>query len=409
MYSRGAVTTGTLKADTLTPAAPWDSVKKVTYTTPVALGDTLQLDGRGLKGSHITVKVTWATSPRATSVSYKAPTFQINQLRLPMPNLNNVGEELFPKGFGQPIVAFSSGLLIGVPQGLKSANSVKAAKYTDVRKSLIKRTRLGDLLHTQDPKCLDIYTNGKPISRQQKYLAPDKYNNKLFIEVLALKLNVAASVYNKFPNGLGELTYDDPDAPTNPFNGQMVNDILLKTDTLLSCLTLNSMDPDPTLAELYSVVRKIDSAFAGPVDTVTFSIKTVLKGVRSLADVPFLHKTSGVVPLSFVSSDIVDPVPVDFKLQQNYPNPFNPTTTIQFTLIEPAFVTLKVYNILGQEMATLLDREELVEGIEEVEFDAQGLSSGTYFYRIIAEGISDEEEGIVGNYVVQTKKMLLMK
>jgi hypothetical protein len=385
-------------------------VKTVTFTTAVDSADAIQLDGRGFKGSRITVKVAWATAPRATTVSYKDPAlYQLNQLRLPMPNLNNVGEELFPKGFGQPGAAFPAGLLVGVPQGLKGANSVKHFKFTDVRKSLIKRTRSQDLLHTSGPRCLDAFENGKPMSRLQKNLPPAKHNNKLFVEVLALKLNVAASVYNKFPNGLGELAYDDPDDPTNPFNGQTVNDILQKADTLLSCLTLNSMDPDPTLAELYSVVRKIDSAFAGPVDTITFTTKTVLTGIRKLSDVPFLHKTSGVAPLSFISSDLVDPVPVDFKLQQNYPNPFNPTTTIQFTLIEPAFVTLKVYDMLGQEVATLLEREEMNEGNEEIEFDAQSLSSGTYFYRFVAEGISDEEEGIVGNYIVRTKKMLLMK
>src|SRR5204863_3115953 len=132
-----------------------------------------------------------------------------------------------------------------------------------VRKSLIKRVKLGDLLHTSEPRCLDSFDDAKLISKQQKSLPPNKQNNKLFAELLALKLNIMASVYNKFPNGLGELTFDDQSDPLNPFNGEMVNDIVKKTDTVLSCLPVTSISASPTFSDLYWVVRKIDSAFSG--------------------------------------------------------------------------------------------------------------------------------------------------
>ncbi|MFQ5752250.1 MAG: T9SS type A sorting domain-containing protein [bacterium] len=89
-------------------------------------------------------------------------------------------------------------------------------------------------------------------------------------------------------------------------------------------------------------------------------------------------------------------IPKEFRLEQNYPNPFNPTTTIQFALPKPCKVTLKLYDILGRDVATLVD-EEFEPGEYKVVFDAQGLASGVYFYRIQAGGF------------IKTKKLLLLK
>jgi hypothetical protein len=86
-----------------------------------------------------------------------------------------------------------------------------------------------------------------------------------------------------------------------------------------------------------------------------------------------------------------------FALSQNYPNPFNPTTTIEFTLIKDSKVLLKVYNVLGQEVATLLDGEMQAGILHRVPFDASRLSSGIYFYRLEAKDN------------VQVKKLILMK
>ena len=86
----------------------------------------------------------------------------------------------------------------------------------------------------------------------------------------------------------------------------------------------------------------------------------------------------------------------NFSLKQNYPNPFNPTTTINFSIPKTSFVTLKVYDVLGKEIATLVN-EEKHAGNYNVKFKANGLPSGIYFYRIIA-----------GEYS-QTRKMIIMK
>ncbi len=89
-------------------------------------------------------------------------------------------------------------------------------------------------------------------------------------------------------------------------------------------------------------------------------------------------------------------IPNIYSLEQNYPNPFNPATMIRFSIPEQGLVTLKVYNLLGEEIATLLN-SELKNGTYEVDFNAGNYSSGIYFYTITAN-----------NYIA-TKKMILMK
>jgi hypothetical protein len=88
--------------------------------------------------------------------------------------------------------------------------------------------------------------------------------------------------------------------------------------------------------------------------------------------------------------------PVSYSLSQNYPNPFNPSTTIKFTIQKPGLVTLKIFNLLGQEVATLVN-EQMKPGSYSYNFNASRLSSGVYFYNINA-----------GSFI-QTKKMLLLK
>ncbi len=102
-----------------------------------------------------------------------------------------------------------------------------------------------------------------------------------------------------------------------------------------------------------------------------------------------------------------DEIPTVYALEQNYPNPFNPITTIRIALPEQAFVTLKIYNVLGQEVMTLLDNEMLDAGRQDVELNASDLASGIYFYRITAQGM--DENGISTSNFHSVKKMLLLK
>lgn len=85
-----------------------------------------------------------------------------------------------------------------------------------------------------------------------------------------------------------------------------------------------------------------------------------------------------------ITTDIPNetPSPTSFTLEQNYPNPFNPSTTIVFTIPVEARVTLKVYDVLGKEVATLINESNHPVGTHKVSFDGQNLPSGVYFYKL---------------------------
>jgi len=106
------------------------------------------------------------------------------------------------------------------------------------------------------------------------------------------------------------------------------------------------------------------------------------------------YGVSGCTPP--VTSVENDEIPVSYSLSQNYPNPFNPSTSISFEIPQSGFVKLVVYDMLGKEVATLLN-EEKTAGAYEVNFNVRNLASGIYFYTINA-----------GNFT-STKKMILMK
>jgi hypothetical protein len=86
----------------------------------------------------------------------------------------------------------------------------------------------------------------------------------------------------------------------------------------------------------------------------------------------------------------------NFRLNQNYPNPFNPSTTISYQLSSEGFVTIKVYDVLGKELTTLVN-DIKQSGIHELNFDASDYGSGIYMYRMTI------------NNFTQTRKMIILK
>jgi len=110
--------------------------------------------------------------------------------------------------------------------------------------------------------------------------------------------------------------------------------------------------------------------------------------------------------LNPLTSGISEPstgLPIQFKLHQNYPNPFNPSTTIKFEIPKTAFVTLKIYNILGQEVAEVLN-EEKQPGAYTINWNASGFTSGVYFYKLTAQDIVNHS-----NKFLEVKKLILIR
>ena len=98
-----------------------------------------------------------------------------------------------------------------------------------------------------------------------------------------------------------------------------------------------------------------------------------------------------------------DAIPQTYALEQNFPNPFNPTTQIGFRTAGFGSVTLKIYDALGREIATVLNHEKLTAGEHQVPFDASHLSSGVYFYRLTVAA------GGGGKFFTDVKKMMLIQ
>ena len=89
-------------------------------------------------------------------------------------------------------------------------------------------------------------------------------------------------------------------------------------------------------------------------------------------------------------------MPAEYVLSQNFPNPFNPITTIKYGIKEKSNVKIKIFNVIGKEVAIVLN-EVMQPGYHQVDFNAANLTSGIYFYRIQA-----------GSFI-ETKKMMLLK
>ena len=149
-------------------------------------------------------------------------------------------------------------------------------------------------------------------------------------------------------------------------------------------------------------IRKIDARSNGTVATYIFAspdgaLVTIVaadanpatSGTINVSDV------SWVLPIA-VSVPIAESVPEQFALEQNYPNPFNPSTAITYQVSKAGLVTIKVYDLLGQEVTSLVN-EEKVPGTYRVTWNAEGIPSGVYFYTMNSSSFA------------ATRQMILLK
>jgi hypothetical protein len=308
-----------------------------------------------------------------------------------VPNFANVRDEAFLKAYPKIKKGFA-----GYPGGLTLGNARRDSALTYGWIRFDKGSNIAKFVpHTYVSRGFDVY-GASVFVGEKKNPKLDKYNNHLVGELLALRINIGASDAEVTPPTFGDLTYDDGDT-SNHFNGMSLRQLASTVDNYL---TYWAQYPVVNWSLLDSMMARTNRAFSGPLKIVSKS-PLVVTGAVHIDSVFFLQPGIAPLanPLTFPADAVDETIPQTFALEQNYPNPFNPTTTIEFALPAPGAVSMKIYDILGREVATLLDGELLEEGSQDVTFDAQGFSSGVYFYRIVVNG---------GEFQ-QMKKMMLMK
>jgi hypothetical protein len=379
-----------------------------TITPPITI------TGKGAKGKATKITKWWwldVTGANVEGKKAKAHTDNITSVNqiflLREPTWMNVVTEMYAQGFANVVTDQEKGKGIGMRIGVRDTVALTTKFKPIYRWNILPKP--GDVIaalwkkkvggHTAIPgqSFATLLIGGKAVMVAEKKgaITPDKGNDALYAEAIALKFNINASDnYGKMEHsGLGSLIYNKP---SSPFNGWTISKFM---DTLDHYMSWGSAGVSSDSTAFYAAAHDFNTAFSGPFDTVTFAAKSVIKGVRAVGAVSYLYRASLELPPVMPVASYHEQTPVRYKLEQNYPNPFNPTTKIRFELPQDAYVTLKIYNILGQEVTTLLNHDQMTQGTNEVNFDATRLASGVYYYRLV---VNDGQ-------FVQVKKMMLLK
>ena len=231
------------------------------------------------------------------------------------------------------------------------------------------------------------------------------------------------------PSGIVNINYGSSQRFTfSPNIGYRVDSVLvdeIKKDSLVG-YTFKNINSNHTISVKFKISSYSITAIAGSHGTVlpsgtvnvnygssqrfTFSPNTgyhidsvIVDGMQTdstigytFYDVTANHRIVVKFALSTGFAELSNNIPTVFSLHQNFPNPFNPTTEIKFDIPVDVFTTLKVYDVLGKEVATLVNGMETA-GYKSVKFDATSLHSGLYFYKLTTPTFS------------QTRKLLLLK
>jgi subtilisin-like proprotein convertase family protein/photosystem II stability/assembly factor-like uncharacterized protein len=211
------------------------------------------------------------------------------------------------------------------------------------------------------------------------------------------------------PDGSVITLIDKPGYPASPFgNAGNDPDIILDDEALESIEDVTFGDTEQVTGAFYPYPNLL-SAFDGKPVNGNWIIQV------SDNNLPFIgYFTGWGLKINVDEITSIDPqnetkLPQKFVLYQNHPNPFNPNTTIRFSLPLKTKVSLKLFNILGQQIKTLLNKS-MTAGTHKIEFNARNLPSGVYLYRIEAEDPSKgSTKGQAGKVFQQVRKMILLK
>ena len=271
---------------------------------------------------------------------------------------------------------------------------------------------------------IKFYTNGLPIGTQT-ISYPSNANSLLSIGCR----QYSPGAFNEFFNG----EIDEVKIFNRSFSDQEIWNMYKETTTSPTLLfppddaTINTLTPvmdwdSLVTATNYLIQIATDSLFSMVIfsqfsDKSSYSINA--GDLSANTDYFWRVRTNnggGVGPWSEVNKfrivltdvEFEKQLPKEFALLQNYPNPFNPGTIIKFEIPKTSFVTLKIYNLLGQEVAELVN-EEKQPGKHSVIWNSPGLASGVYFYKLYAKIINDEPQVGSDHVFMGVKKLILSK
>jgi hypothetical protein len=216
-----------------------------------------------------------------------------------------------------------------------------------------------------------------------------KWQNVLLGQTVALSLNV------RFDPNLADFKLV-PSFCTQGSSGVIMK-FTISSAVLKALEKLKLPQTVSGLLELANGALAAQPTEGASLSNINSAVDAINNGFDQCRSVVSCQLTKEGTEITEYKGEPVTEAPTDYALEVNYPNPFNPRTVIQFSLPKPAVVSLKVYNTFGQEVVTLVSHEAYDAGDYAVTFNASGLASGVYFYRLQA-----------GEFTA-TKKMLLMR
>ncbi len=270
--------------------------------------------------------------------------------------------------------------------------------------------------HTQIGKVFPLDSvrsnDGSAGKKLSKLFKPQraKYSNFAVEQCVLFRFNILVSGDTVTPAGFGNLILDTNfTLAGKQLEGKTLSAIATEVDTLMTLWESRGINEQSDYENLFdftkNILERINQGFAHEFTSANYTIDTngvrkakkpyalFLKGVKTAESLGIVAENTKQKENIFIQNKLSP----QFQLQ-NYPNPFNPQTAIGFSLLALSNVTLKVYDVLGQVVATLINNQTMQAGNHEIPFDGGGLTSGIYFYRLSIDGKFSE-----------SKKLVLMK